>query len=325
VAKIDTVSDKSPMSAKSENKELPPLTAGLVRDWIQNVATGEFHFKEVLGGRVLKEGYEKLRKILWDLCHENNPIVESIGKHDGHYRPIQELPQPIDFQTTPLEQRFKLKLPFELETYIWIYPETVGAWGGSKSADKTGLIMETVLMNMYDVNTILLSNLEGGTNQMNDRFIALAQAMGIDLPYPRPFQAYPVFENFHDMIKEKDTLYLIDYISVPDSGEFFLIAPQIAKVRRKLVGKNSVAIIALQKPFGRKLPFGKDDALKDLTFYVTLDSERGNSKKLEIYDAKKWVDPLVNPVGLTFNFSIDHSAGGKIVDIERGGYADEEN
>ncbi len=320
MAKIDTMSDKSPMSAKSENKELPPLTAGLVRDWIQNVATGEFHFKEVLGGRVLKEGYEKLRKILWDLCHENNPIVESIGKHDGHYRPIQELPQPIDFQTAPLEQRFKLKLPFELETYIWIYPETVGAIGGSKSASKTGFILESVLMNMNDVNTILLSNLEGGTGQMHDRLISFASAMGIELPYPRPYKVYPVYENFHDMIKEKNTLYLIDYIDVPESGEFFMIAPQISKVRQHLVGKNSVAIIALQKPFGRKLPFGKDQVLKDLTFYAAMESN-----KLEIVDAKKWIDPLVNPVGLTFNFSIDHSAGGKITNIQRGGYADEEN
>ena len=292
-----------------------------VRDWIKYTATGAFHFKEVMQGLVdPKVRDKKIRQILFELCHEKDPIVESIGKRDGHYRPIQELPQLLDWQASPLEQRFNLKLPFELETYIWIYPETVGAIGGSKSASKTGFILETVLMNMNEVNTILLSNLEGGTGQMHDRFISFANAMGIELPTPAPFKVYPVYDNFHDMIKEKDTLYLIDYIDVPESGEFYMIAPQISKVRHQLVGKNSVAIIALQKPFGRKLPFGKDQVLKDLTFYAAMES-----KKLEIVDAKKWIDPLVNPVGLTFNFSIDHSAGGKITNIERGGYADEEN
>ncbi len=305
------------------NKELTEtkeLTAEVVREWIQNVATGEFHYTKIKYPLIDPKLFPKLRNIMSDLCRAKDPVVESVGKNDGMYRPIQELPQPIDFQSIPLEQRFNLKLPFELETYIWIYPETVGAIGGSKSASKTGFILETVLMNMYDVNTILLSNLEGGTGQMNDRFISFAGAMGIELPYPRPYKVYPVFENFHDMIKEKNTLYLIDYIDVPESGEFYMIAPQISKVRHQLVGKNSVAIIALQKPFGRKLPFGKDQVLKDLTFYAAMEG-----KKLEIVDAKKWIDPLINPIGLTFNFSIDHSAGGKIVNIERGGYAEEEN
>ncbi|GAH02456.1 unnamed protein product, partial [marine sediment metagenome] len=78
--------------------------------------------------------------------------------------------------------------------------------------------------------------MEGGRELMYDRF----KAMGIDLATAPKF-IYPVDNHFHDHIKDRDTLYLIDYIDAPEGDDFYLIGAQIKKIDHKLQGLNSIA------------------------------------------------------------------------------------
>ncbi|KKM07408.1 hypothetical protein LCGC14_1734190 [marine sediment metagenome] len=275
---------------------MPEVTRQDIELWITMVATGEFHYKDIKGLRsvLTPELDNKLRKIVFDICHSADPKCESIGRKDGWYRPIEDGVKPIDF--TELRPRdFPIVLPFELRKYVFIYPDTTIIYAGSKSAGKSGLIYCTIKLNWGKINIKLLSNMEGGREQMYDRF----KAMGIDLATVPKF-IYPVDNHFHDYIKDKDTLYLIDYIDAPEGDDFYLIGAQVKKIDSKLQGLNSVAVISLQKPMGRDTAFGGEQTLKTASLYIAM-----NANHLKIVDAKVPADKTVHPKNMQWAFRYD--------------------
>jgi len=197
---------------------MPEITRYQIETWIKTIATGDFHYKTVLGlEKVLTpEQDNKLRKIMWDICHAKEPICESVGRRDGWYRPIEDKAEPLDWQNIKAGQDSGLILPFDLRKYVFIYPDTTSVVAGSKSSGKTGFLYRVVVLNMNRVNTILLTNLEGGLAMLSDRF----NAMDIKIPKPAPFSVLFVTDNFHDYIKKKNTLYVIDYIDAPEEQTF---------------------------------------------------------------------------------------------------------
>ena len=276
------------------------ITRYAIEMWIKTIATGEFHYKTVLGlERVLTPREDnKLRGIIWELCNPKDPIkappvVESVGRRDGWYRPIQGGVQPLDWQNVKARQDSGLILPFNLRRYIFIYPDTTSVVAGSKSSGKTGFLYRIVGLNMNRVNTILLTNLEGGISMLKDRF----EAMDIEIPSPAPFSVLFVSDNFHDYIRKRDTLYVIDYIDAPDGSDFFLIGAQVKKIDNKLQGLNSNAVVGLQKPFGRDTAFGGEQTLKAATMYLAMDSN-----KLKIVDAKVPADKKIHPKNMAWTF-----------------------
>lgn len=272
---------------------MPEITKYDIETWVKTIATGEFYYKEVCGGKVSPEYYDKLRKIMWDICHAKEPVCESIGRRDGYYRPIQNNVSPFNWQKIEERVDSGLILPFDLRKYVFIYPDTVTVIAGSKSSGKTGFCFRTVVLNMNRLNTILLSNMEGGGAMMRDRFYA----MDVEIPNPAPFTVLPVIDNFHDYIKQPNTLYVIDYIDAPDGVDFFLIGAAVNKVEKKLRGLNSVAVIGLQKPYMRDTAFGGEQTLKAATLYIAMDSS-----KLKIVDAKVPANKKVHPKNMQWTF-----------------------
>ncbi len=274
------------------------ITRNDIRTWIEEIVTGEFYYKDVLGlgGNLVPEQVNNLRKIMHDLSHGENPIIESVGRRDGWYRPIQSEVAPLDWQEIEERKDSGLILPFDLRKYVFIYPDTTTVVAGSKSSGKTGFLYRTVVLNMNRINTVLLTNLEGGISMLRDRF----HAMDIEIPKPAPFKAIPVFDNFHDYIKKPNTLYVIDYIDAPEGTDFYLIGAQVKKVDNRLQGKNSIAIIGLQKPRSRDEAFGGEQTLKAATLYLAMDD-----KKLKIVDAKVPADKKLHPKNMQWTFLYD--------------------
>lgn len=257
---------------------------------------GEFHYKDIMGLRsvLTPELDTSLRKVIFDFSHGANPICESVGRGDGYYRRIDELPMPENWQNTDATKDFPVVLPFDLRKYVWIDPETHIIVTGSKDSGKTGFIMRTVAMNMRKVNTVFLTNMEGGSNQLKRRF----DAMNIDIPNPPTFKTWFKEDNFHDYMKESDTLYAIDYIDVPESGEFYMIAPAISKIQRQLkkLG-NCVAMIGLQKKKSSDTAYGGEQTLKKASLYVSM-----NPGTLKIVSAKIHTNPKVDPKNMQWTF-----------------------
>ena len=272
---------------------MPNISRHDVELWVKTIATGEFHYKNVMGlqGRLEPQADNKLRKIIFDLCQAG--VCESVGKHDGYYRIVQSGVQPVDFTNIQRGKSFPLILPFNLRKYVFIYPNTVTIVAGSKSSGKTGFLYRTVELNLGKLNIKLLSNMEGGSEQIYDRFLA----MGIDLAKKDRF-VYPVYDNYHDYIKEPDTIYIIDYIDVPEGTDFYLIGGLITKIRKRL--DNSVAVIGLQKPTTRDIAFGGEQTLKDSALYIAMDNS-----KLKIVDAKVPADKKVHPKNMQWTFQYD--------------------
>ena len=265
--------------------------------WIQTIAKGEFHYSKVLDGGVNPASLGKVRKYIHELCYPKvgDPICESIGRRDGYYRPILNDALPIDFTNMTGRIDFPIILPFDLRKYVFLYPGTSTVVGGSKSSGKSGFLYRTVALNLGKVNVRLLSNMEGGIQQMYDRF----NAMGIDLA-EHPGLVYFVQDNFHDHIKEPNTIYVIDYIDAPDGVDFYLIGAAVKKVGNKLVKLNSVAVIGLQKPFHRDIAVGGYGTLTNADLYLAMDSN-----KLKIVDAKVPADKKVHPKNMQWTFQYD--------------------
>ncbi len=287
-----------------------------IKNWIETMPEGIFHYKDIMGLRsvLTPELDTALRKVVYDFSHQAKPICESAGRGDGLYRRIDELPEPEDWQNVDATKDFPVVLPFDLRRYVWIDPETHIIVAGSKDSGKTGFLMRAVAMNMLNVNTVFLTNMEGGISQVKRRF----DAMNIDIPTPVPFKTWFKIDNFHDFMKEPDTLYVIDYIDVPDSGEFFMIAPALARIQQQLhkLG-NCVAAIGLQKKRNSDTAYGGEQTLKKTTLYLAM-----NKGKLKIVSAKVHTDPKINPTNMQWTFLYDDE-GTNFLNITRS-YEDEE-
>jgi len=278
-----------------------------VENWIKTIAGGEFYYRNVLDGQIDPSSYGHLRKIMHEICSAENPICERVGRKDGFYRPIENHAIPLNWQKIARRIDSEVLLPFNLRDYVFIYPDTVIVVAGAKSAGKTGFLYRVIVLNMNHKNVILLTNLEGGLALLKDRF----EAMDVEIPDPAPFKVINVSDNFHDYIKERDTLYVIDYIDCPDGESFYLIGAAISKIDRKLQGLNSVAVVGLQKPTMRDTAFGGEQTLKNASLYITL-----NSGKLKILDAKVPANKNFHPKNMQWTFKYDE-AGTNFWDIKR--------
>jgi len=129
---------------------------------------------------------------------------------------------------------------------------------------------------------------------LRDRFYAMTD---VEIPKPAPFTVLNVSENFQDYIKKPNTLYVIDYIEAPEGKDFYLIGAAISKIDKKLQGLNSVAVIGLQKPWGRDIAFGGEQTIRSATLYLAMDD-----KRLKIVDAKVPADKKVHPKNMRWSF-----------------------
>ena len=269
-------------------------TQDLVEDWM-SLTTGAVHYSKACDEQFSRVDYPHLRMIFKRM--KDKGLVDSVVGRDGYYEWVGDVAQPLDWQNLPDTGDSGLILPFDLRDYVFIYPDTVIVVAGSKSSGKTGFLYRTIAMNIANDNfehIELLTNLEGGLALLRDRF----NSMDIKIPQPAPFTVRNVNDKFHVYIKQRNTIYVIDYIDAPEGTDFYLIAAQIKKIDQRLQGLNSVAIVGLQKPMMRDIGFGGEQTMKNASLYIALDS-----KKLKIVDAKVPADNLTHPKNMTFEFS----------------------
>ncbi len=262
----------------------------LIEQWMA-ITTGPIHYTQACDGQFDREYWPHLRVIFHRMCERG--VAESVGGKDGLYRLVEDNARPLDWQSSGNKKDSGLILPFDLRKYVFIYPDTTSVVAGSKSSGKTGFLYRTVVLNMNNMNTILLTNLEGGIGMLRDRF----NAMDIEIPVPAPFKVINVFQNYHDYVKESNTLYVIDYINAPDGVKFYEIGYLITRIDQKLQGLNSLAVIGLQKPSNRDEAYGGEGTLQAATLYLSMDGH-----KLKIRDAKVPANKKLHPKNLQWTF-----------------------
>ena len=257
-----------------------------IEEWIKNT-TGDFHLRDIMVQLQLEPSeYGRLREAIHTACGRG--IAKSLGRRDGWYRSIDREYSLMNFKHRNSSGFLNIKYPFGLEEYVRTPKRSLVVVGGSPQAGKTAFAHNVIALN-WRTHRIVLWDSENSDAEIEDR-----------LSKHRDYMEWPDdlvrsrSSDFEDII-EPDSLNIIDYLEVPEN--VWEIRTPLRHIREKL--GEGVAVIMLQKPEGRDLPYGKEWA-KQLPRIVCA-MEGGI---LKILKGKTWAQKDVNPDGLRWSFKL---------------------
>jgi len=212
-------------------------------------------------------------------------IIEKAGRRNACWRKIELECEPIDWQNAPTDD-IPLKFPLDIHELVRIYPSNIIIVAGESNAGKTAFLLNFIRLNMADHN-IHYFNSEMGASELK---IRLRLFEGIK---DWRFTAWERSDNFIDVIRPND-FNVIDFLDVTD--EFWKVGGVIKGIHEKL--KKGIAVIALQKNFGRDLGRGGALSTEKPRLYLSM-----GSGKLKIVKAKNWRG-TDNPNGMVREFKL---------------------
>lgn len=237
------------------------LTQDDVAKWVIEDSTGEFHFTKVLDGQVLPELYSHLRVIMHRLV--KGDIARTVSKRDGFYIKVDKSLEEIQWWHSNGDRaQDLLLLPLGLHEYGYIDEGAVILVAGVYNQGKTAFCLNVVNLNIEKwPNTYLFAS--EGINQLSWKF----RQMTPQVPIPPPFVVYKRYDNFADVVVP-DALNVIDYLRT-DMEQSYAVSNKISEIQRKLT--TGIAVIAMQKPAGRKIAFGGGATAWEPTMYISID------------------------------------------------------
>jgi len=214
-------------------------------------------------------------------------IIERAGKKNACYRRIELECESLDWQNAPTND-IPLKLPFDLHEKVKIYPGNIIVVAGYKDAGKTAFALNFTRMNMDRFDIHYFSS-EMGESELRLR-LDLFEGMKKE-DWKCDFRDRR--GNFADVI-HPDAFNIIDYIEITE--EHWLVGKYLLDIHRKL--KNGIALVALQKPWGRDIARGGESSLDKPRLYLAM-----NPGRIKIVSAKNWRG-TDNPNGMVRNFKL---------------------
>lgn len=267
-----------------------------VDEWLQLHPEESFSFDDIARFYNWRER-ETREALSKKLYYESRKDPPKLKKRDRFYRIIDREYDLLNFKHKNPTGFFDIKYPFGLEQYVRTPRRSLIVVGGSPQAGKTAFGHNLIRLNV-DKHKIVLFDSENSDAELEER---LSKHIG--------YQDWPDdmirsrSADFDDVI-EPDALNIIDYLEAPEN--IWEIRTLLRNIRDKL--NQGIAVINLQKPEGRDLPYGKDWA-KQLPRLV-LSMENG---VLKILKGKSWAQKDINPDGLRFSFKL--VGGEKFVNI----------
>ena len=248
------------------------LTQQLLEDWIQNEATGRFHYAKVLDGQVNPKLYGSIRKMLQRAKDKN--ICKPDGA-DGWWRPVDSSIEEICWWDGDGTVGEPILLPLRLNEYCYIPVPSLIIVAGKYNAGKTAFCINVVNLNLEKWENKLDFYVSEGAEMMKAKF----QALNSYIPKPPPFKMYRRTENFADIINP-DHLSVIDYLRV-NMEQSYAIGQELFQIFNKL--KSGIAVVAMQKPPGeRKLAFGGAATAFEPTLYLGMDKDVIGFEKIKV-------------------------------------------
>lgn len=262
-----------------------------IRDWIE-LSEGEFQTRDINEElNIPKHHKAKVSVILSRLLQEG--LTERTGKRTGCFRRIDKKADLMDIYNTP-DELVDLLLPFCIHELVEIRPGNIIVVAGTVNSGKTAILLNIVRDNL-DKFSFHYFNSEMGAGELRLRVKNFKDT---------PFEAWKDvkfkerYENFHDVIVPgKGNVNVIDFLELTD--EFYLVNKRITQIHRKLDG--AIAIIAIQKNPGVKVPLGGYRGLEKCRLAISIESGT-----MEIIKAKNWRTED-NPNGKKIRFKL---AGG---------------
>jgi len=286
-AKIDSALKR----AESRERNL----AAEIRDW---VLTTEGHFLTTDVHKELqlttRDHMKAAVMALARMCEGPNPVIEKYGNKRGCYRRIETNVEPVNFLIAPTDE-FHITWPMEIEDLCTIYPGNIIIVAGSKSAGKTGFLLNVVKENMKHQEVVYL-NSEMGDTEFRKRLELFE-----DMPLRSwNFRAYHRASNFADLITPEKKIFIVDFLEV--TTDFWKVAQYIQEIHKKM--KDGICIIALQKSDLKDTGRGGDFSKEKARLYLSLDYLADQKvNRIKITDAKAWRSDR-NPRGMYRNYKL---------------------
>ena len=274
------------ISRNAEDRE--NVSSQKIDDWIKETS-GWFEISELDRDLSINTPQAKnIRRIAICRLTKDGVIEKHLTQNKLYRRVIKNL-RKIDFKSAGNRQPLELKLPFEIEKLVNIYPGNIIVVAGSPDAGKTAWLLNLVRLNMYNFSIYYFSS-EMGELELGKR---LSKFEGMVLR-DWNFEAEECTSNFADVIRP-DAINIIDYLEL--SKDFFLVAEYLKSIHDKL--GSGIAVVALQKKRGADLGRGAEFSLEKPRLYLSMDSGVTTIQK-----AKNRVKAEVNPNQMKINYKI---------------------
>lgn len=236
---------------------------------------------------VTKEQKTAVRVALLRLTKEG--LIERHPTESGRYRRIDTTEEIINFLDCPTTNLFTdFKYPFGMETYYRTMPKNEIVIAGCPDSGKTAILLNIAYLNQSKYEIYYFSSEMGGL-ELRDRLSKF------DMPLEQwKTRFIERSSNFADVIRP-DAVNIIDYLEL--CQDTFKVGEYLRAIHDKL--KNGIAIIALQKPFGRDLGRGAEFSLEKPRLYLSMEKNQ-----MKIVKCKNWRDSSKNPNGLTIDYKL---------------------
>jgi len=264
-----------------------------VREFVLT-SNGSFLTSDVFNRLQVTSRQEKKNVVNALLRLHKEGIIERHGQKDGCYRCVETDIEPVNFLTAPTDE-FPITWPMDIHDLCILYPGNIVIVAGSKSAGKTGFLLNVVRENM-NKHAIVYLNSEMGDTEFRKRLELFE-----DVPLSSwNIEAYHRSSNFSDLITPERKIFIIDFLEV--TTDFWKVAEYIQEIHKKL--KEGICIIALQKSDLKETGRGGDFSKEKARLYLTLDhlaDEKMN--QIKIGEAKAWRSDI-NPRGMCRRYKL---------------------
>lgn len=239
------------------------ITQQEIEDWVQNKSDGIFHYTKIKDGMIDRKMFGTLRTIMHRM--RDKGLAYPVTGKDGWWRAADKsLEEEQWWNRNGDEAEDCITLPLGINKYAHLTVPSLVLVAGLYNQGKTAFCLNVVKLNIdkWKDNTFLFAS--EGLEQLSWKFRKL-------LPFidkPPPFKVYRRFDNFADVIVPNG-LNIVDYLRT-DMDKPYTVTNKLVEINKAL-GPEGVAVVAMQKPPGRKIAFGGTSTGAEPTLYLSID------------------------------------------------------
>ena len=238
------------------------ITQQEIEDWVTQKADGVFHYTKIMDGEIDRKLYGTLRTIMHRM--RDKGLAYPVTGRDGFWRKADlDLQEEQWWNRNGNEVSDSIFLPLGINEYAHLPRPALVLVAGLYNQGKTAFCLNVVKLNIDNWKDNIFLFASEGLEQLSWKFQKLLPL----LEKPPPFKTYRRFDNFADVIVP-DGLNIVDYLRT-DMDKPYTVTNKLLEINKKLT--TGVAVVAMQKPPGRKIAFGGTSTGAEPTLYLSID------------------------------------------------------
>jgi len=280
------------------------ITQQEIEDWVLTQSDGAFHYTKIKDGIIDRKLYGSLRTIMHRM-REKGLAYPVLGR-DGWWRKADlDLQEERWWDRNGDGESDSITFPLGINKYAHLPRPALVLVAGLYNQGKTAFCLNIIKLNMDKWKDNIFLFASEGLEQLSWKFKKLLPL----LEKPPPFKTYRRFDNFADVIVP-DGLNIIDYLRT-DMDKPYTVTNKLLEINKKL--STGVAVVAMQKPPGRRIAFGGASTGAEPTLYLSIDKGYLEFEKIK---APKLLDsdPYHTRINFTISQGVNFVEGDTIVE-----------